>query len=291
MSIALDRLQAVRLHRDHAFTRKDVMLYALGLGLGADDADLPFVYEDGLQVLPTFGGVLGYPGFWPKEDPTLGIDWRKVLNGEQSIRLHKPLPAEGTVTGDMRVADVVDKGEGKDCVIYTVRDVRDAGGELLCEVLNTVIVRGHGGFGGPAARPAPPQTQPQRSQHAADHAADHVVDFSILPQAALIYRLSGDYNPLHADPAVGRQAGFPRAILHGAATWGIAGHLLLRKLCGGNAARVRSFGARFTSPVFPGETLRTEIWEAGPGRAAFRCSVPARDKVVLDAGEFNFTPA
>lgn len=285
MAIAPGQLQGFRLRTEHAFTQKDVMLYALGLGLGADDADLPFVYEKDLLVLPTFGGVLGYPGFWIKDHPELGIDWRKVLNGEQSIRLHRPLPAEGSVVGEMRVADVVDKGEGKDCLLYTVRDVRAAGGgELLCEVHNTVVLRGHGGFGGSGTRregAAATAARPARI-------ADHVVDFSILPQAGLIYRLSGDFNPLHADPAIAQQAGFPRPILHGAATWGIAGHAIMRKLCGSDTGRVRSFGARFTSPVYPGETLRTEIWEVEAGRAVFRCSVPARDKVVLDAGEFTY---
>jgi len=286
MAVALNKLQALRVRIEHSFTKKDVMLYALGLGLGASEADLPFVYEQDLKVLPTFGGVLGYPGFWIKDHPELGIDWRKVLNGEQSLRLHKPLPPEGKVVGEMRISDVVDKGEGKDCMVYTVREVRDESGGLLCEVLNTIVLRGHGGFGGPAARTAAgpaPVKRPER-------AADHVIDFDILPQAALIYRLSGDYNPLHADPAVGRQVGFPRTILHGAATWGIAGHVVFRKLCGDAAQRVQSFGARFTSPVFPGETLRTEIWEVEPGRAAFRCSVPARDQNVLDAGEFTFQP-
>ena len=285
MAISLGQLQDFRIRTEHAFTQKDVMLYALGLGLGADDADLPFVYEKDLLVLPTFGGVLGYPGFWIKEHPQLGIDWRKVLNGEQSIRLHRPLPAEGSVIGEMRVADVVDKGEGKDCLLYTVRDVRAAGGgELLCEVRNTVVLRGHGGFGGSGTRKegaAATAARPERS-------ADHVVDFSILPQAGLIYRLSGDFNPLHADPAIAQQAGFPRPILHGAATWGIAGHAVTRKLCGGDTGRVRSFGARFTSPVYPGETVRNEIWEVVPGQAVFRCSVPARDKVVLDAGTFTY---
>ena len=286
MPIALDKLQAVRLRKEHVFTKKDVMLYALGLGLGTQKADLPFVYEQDLQVLPTFGAVLGYPGLWPKDDPALGIDWLKVLNGEQSLRLHQPLPVEGAVVGDMRVTDVVDKGEGKDCLVYTVRDVRDVAGELLCEVLNTIVVRGQGGFGGPAARARATPVVPKRPERAADHG----VDFAILEQAALIYRLSGDYNPMHADPVVAREAGFPRAILHGAATWGIAGHVLLRAMCGGDAGRVRSFGARFTAPVLPGETLRTEIWQTGPGSAVFRCSVPARDKIVLDAGEFSFTP-
>ena len=263
------------------------MLYALGLGLGAHDEDLPFVYERGLQVLPTFGGVLGYPGFWIKEHPELGIDWRKVLNGEQSLRLHRPLPVEGSVAGDMRVLDVVDKGEGKDCLLYTVRDVRDEASELLCEVFNTVVLRGHGGFGGPPAR----SVSATAAICLPECAADQIVDFDILPQTALLYRLSGDYNPLHADPAVAQSVGFPRPILHGAATWGIAGHVLLRRFCGGDAARVRFFGARFTAPVFPGESLRTEIWEVEPGRAVFRCSVPSRDKNVLDAGEFVYQPS
>lgn len=287
MAIALDKLQAFRARTEHAYTKKDVILYALGLGLGATDTDLPFVYEQDLKVLPTFGGVLGYPGFWIKEHPEFGIDWRKVLNGEQALRLHKPLRAEAKVVGEMRVADVVDKGEGKDCMVYTVRDVRDESGELLCEVFNTVVLRGHGGFGGPSARSAAGLAALKRPERA----ANHVVDFDILPQAALIYRLSGDYNPLHADPAIAQQVGFPRTILHGAATWGIAGQVVLRQLCAGAVERVQGFGARFTSPVFPGETLRTEIWELEPGRASFRCSVPARDKNVLDAGEFTYQPS
>ena len=287
MAVAPGPLQQFRIRTEHAYTRKDVMLYALGLGLGADGADLRFVYEKELSVLPTFGGVLGYPGFWVKEHPEFGLDWRKVLNGEQSIRLHRPLPVEGSVVGEMRVAEIVDKGQGKDCLVYTVRDVHAAGGgELLCEVHNTIVVRGHGSFGGSGAR----REGVAATSAKPDRVADHVVDFPILPQAALIYRLSGDYNPLHADPDIAQQAGFPGPLLHGAATWGIACHALLRTLCGGGTARVRSFGARFTSPVFPGETLRTEIWETGPGRASFRCSVPARDKVVLDAGEFSFQP-
>ena len=284
MAIALAPLQEFQARTEHAFTRKDVMLYALGLGLGGDEADLPFVYEDGLQVLPTFGGVLGYPGFWIKDHPELGIDWRRVLNGEQTLKLHRPLPAEGRVIGLMRVADVIDKGEGKDCLLYTVREVRDAADELLCEVSNTVVLRGHGGFGGPTVRKQTVGPAPARPVRA----ADHVVDHAILPQAALLYRLSGDYNPLHADPKVARQAGFDRPILHGAATWGIAGHVLLRALCGGDASGLRGYGARFTSPVFPGEILRTEIWQVAPDQAAFRCSVPAREKVVLDAGEFSY---
>ena len=285
MTIRLEELLALRIRTPHAFTAKDVMLYALGLGLGADDADLPYVYEDGLRTLPTFGGVLGYPGFWIKEHPHLGMDWRRVLNGEQSIRLHGPLPREGRVVGELRVTDVVDKGPGKDCLVYTVREVRaESDGAPVCDVMNTIVLRGHGGFGGPSARAGSPPAPPPRP----DRAADRTADVDILRQAALIYRLSGDYNPLHADPAVARQAGFERPILHGAATWGIACCALVRELCAGDSARVRAFGARFSSPVYPGETLRTEAWTVAPGRAAFRCSVPARGKVVLESGDFEF---
>ncbi|NYT63556.1 MaoC family dehydratase N-terminal domain-containing protein [Alcaligenaceae bacterium] len=286
MKIALEGLRSFRVSTEHQYSQKDVMLYALGLGLGTDDADLHFVYEEGLKVLPTFGGVLGYPGFWIKDHPELGMDWRKVLNGEQSLRMHKPLPEKAKVVGELRVTDVVDKGAGKDCLLYTTREVRDESGDLLCEVLNTVVLRGHGGFGGPSTRSSATQAQAERPQRD----PDHIADFNILQQAALLYRLSGDYNPLHADPEVARSVGFPRAILHGAATWGIAGHILLRKMCGGDESRVREFGARFTAPVFPGETLRTEIWDLGLGHALFRCSIPARDKTVLDMGEFNFKP-
>ena len=286
MAIQPDQLLAFRIRKEHDYTRKDVMLYALGLGLGASDEDLPFVYEQDLKVLPTFGGVMAYPGFWMKEHPELGMDWRMVLNGEQFVRLHRPLPAEATVVGEMRVAGLVDKGAGKDCFMYTVREVRDTRGELLCEVFNTIVIRGHGGFGGASTRSGGPAS----AGKVPERAPDHVVDFDILPQAGLIYRLSGDYNPLHADPVIARQAGFPRPILHGAGTWGIAGHVVLRQLCRGDVSRAQSFGARFTSPVFPGETLRTEMWEVEPGRAAFRCLIPARDKVVLDAGEFAFSP-
>lgn len=140
------------------------MLYALGLGIGADpldEAQLRFVYEKDLQVLPTFGGVLGYPGFWPKDHPELGITWQRLLNGEQGIEVHRPFPSRGKVVGSLRIDAVVDKGEGKGAVIYTRRDVCDAiTGDLLCSVTNSVVCRADGGFGGPSARPKPSPRRP-----------------------------------------------------------------------------------------------------------------------------------
>lgn len=270
--------------REHVYTRRDTMLYALGLSLGNWDSieiDLRFVYEENLQCLPTFAGVLGYPGFWLK-DPETGIDWRQVLNGEQGLVLHRPLKPEGRVIGRTRIDEIVDKGAGKGALIYTSRDVFDAdSGELLATVTNTVFARGDGGFGGTAKVSRPAVSIPDRP-------ADLQLDVKTLEQAALIYRLSGDYNPLHADPAVANGAKYPRPILHGAATWGVAGYAMVRMLCDADPSRLRTFDARFSSPVFPGETIRTEAWRDGPNSALFRCRTLERAVTVLTNGVATF---
>lgn len=284
MPVDLERLQALRIVTPHSYTSKDVMLYALGLGLGADPLDpkqLAFTYEGALQVLPTFGGVMGYPGFWPKDRLELGINWQKLLNGEQGIRIHRPLPVEGDELGTMVVDRVIDKGTGKGSILYISREVTDkASGELLCTVTNTVVLRGDGGFGGAVGTADPVAVIPAREP-------DLVVDWPTLPQAALIYRLSGDYNPLHADPAVARQGGFERPILHGSASWGMAGHALLQALCAGDPQRFCRFHVRFTSPAYPGDLQQTQIWKTSAGEAAFRVVVPERGVTVLDNGVFS----
>lgn len=268
----------------HRFAEKDAILYALGIGLGRDPTDpgeLRFLYEEGLGVLPSFGAVLGYPGFWPKI-PELGIDWQQVLNGEQGIVLHRALPVRGTVVGRFRIDEIIDKGPGKGALIYTSRDVLDAeSSALLCTVTNTVLCRADGGFGGPIGSVKQPFEMPDRMP-------DLIHQFSTIPQAALIYRLSGDLNPLHADPAVAKTAGFPRPILHGAASWGIVAFGLLKTLCGGDPARFKSLDVRFSAPVFPGETIRTEIWKLGTGRAAFRAHVAERDIIAMNNGRFDY---
>lgn len=270
--------------REHAYTRRDTMLYALGLSLGNWDSietDLQFVYEENLQCLPTFAGVLGYPGFWLK-DPATGINWRQVLNGEQGLVLHRPLKPEGRVIGRTRIDEIVDKGKGKGALIYTSRDVFDADSdELIATVTNTIFARGDGGFGGTA-------TVSRSTAPTPDKPADLHLDVKTLEQAALIYRLSGDYNPLHADPEVAKGANYPRPILHGAATWGVAGYAVVRMLCGSDPSRLRTFDARFSSPVYPGEAIRTEVWRDGSNKALFRCSVPDRDVMVLTNGAVTF---
>ena len=269
---------------EHSYRAKDTILYALGVGLGADPMDpdqLRFVYEDGLKALPTMAAVLAYPGFWAK-DPATGIDWKKVLHGEMGVIIHKPLPAAATVIGRTVIDEIIDKGEGRGALLYSHRDVRDKEtGQLLATLTSTSFLRGDGGFGGPSG--------PTRPVHALpEDAPDLACDLRTLPQAALLYRLNGDYNPLHADPEVAAAAGFPRPILHGLCTFGVAGHALLRTLCGYDPARLRRIEVRFSSPVFPGETVRTEIWRDAPGRAGFRCRVVERDVIAINNGLVEF---
>lgn len=270
--------------REHVYDAKDVILYALGLSLGGRgsiDTDLRFVYEDGLQALPTFAAVLGYPGFWLK-DPGTGVDWRQVLNGEQGLILHRPVAAQGHVVGRTRVQEIIDKGPGKGALIYTRRDVFDKESDaLIATVTNTIFARANGGFGGTATAARPSVVLPQS-------APDLSIDVKTLEQSALIYRLSGDYNPLHANPEVAKIAGYDYPILHGSATWGIAGYAVMRMVCDADPSRLRSFEARFSSPVYPGETIRTEIWRAGQGEAFFRCRALERDVTVLTNGTATF---
>ena len=241
------------------------MLYALSLGLGRDPLDegaLPFVFEGrpgGLRVLPTMAAVLGYPGSWVRE-PDAGIDWVHVVHGEQMLQIHQPLPAEAEVIGLNRITRIVDKGEGKGAIIVMERRLEAPDGGLYATLQQVMLCRGDGGFsqhhGGQPSDPPLESLVPVP----ADRPPDLVSDLATLPESALLYRLLADLNPLHADPAVALDAGFPRPILHGLATFGLAAYALIRECGHGEPARLRSLAARFASPVFPGETLRTEVW-------------------------------
>ena len=262
----------------HTYTERDTMLYALGAGVGYDPLDekaLNYVYEENLSALPTMATVLAYPGFWLKE-PDTGVDWTKVLHADQEIILHKPLPPAGTLKATTKVDEVIDKGEGKGVFIYSSRTVTTEDGEPLCTLIQNTMARGQGGFGGCTDRPPASQVIP-------DTAPDISCELPTLLQAALIYRLSGDYNPLHADPVVAKKGGFDRPILHGLCTFGVAGHALLKTCCDYDVNTFRSMKARFSAPVYPGETIRTDIWKLDKG-VAFRCTVVERDLVVIDNG-------
>lgn len=278
------------LHQHYA--ARDSMLYALSLGLGNDPLDataLPFVYEgkdgQGLLTLPSQAVVLGYPGFWARE-PDTGIDWVKVLHGEQRMRLHKPLPASADIVGYNHITHLTDKGEGKGAIMVTERRLETAAGELLATVQQVSFMRGDGGFsqlhGGQPSDAPLPALQPTPDDRAPDFTDTQITR----PEAALLYRLSGDYNPLHADPAVATSAGFERPILHGLASYGLVTRALLRQCSGNDPQRFKALDIRFTSPVYPGETLVTEIWRV-PGQPTHyqvRAKVLERDKVVLSHG-------
>ena len=254
-------------------TPRDTALYALGVG--ADELD--FVFEERLKALPTMAVVLGYPGFiW--RDPALGVTWQKVLHGEQSTIIHAPLPVEGEIIGETRIEALFDKGADKGAIALVTREIRDGAGTHLATSRATTFLRGDGGFGGsaegaPAPHPLPKDRQP-----------DETVTLATAANQALIYRLSGDLNPLHIDPDVATGAGFKGPILHGLATYGVVGRALLKARCGNDPARLKRMDVRFSSPVYPGETIATDIWDEGEGRIAFRSRVVERDLVVLTNG-------
>ena len=272
----------------HTYTQRDTMLYALGTGLGSsalDAGQLRFVYEKDLQVLPSMVAVLGTPGFWWRDART-GADWIKVVHGEQRIQVFRPLPVEATLIAKNRVISLTDKGEGKGAIAVVQRDIYDGENpQPLASATQVTFLRGDGGFSkrcgisdpGPASLPAVPETAP-----------DLELELPSLEQAALIYRLSGDYNPLHADPDTARAAGFSRPILHGLCTFGMAAHAVLKAYCEYDASRIKSMSARFTAPVYPGETLRFQFWRHD-ATLHLRARVELRNAIVLNNGIVELT--
>jgi len=286
MTIVYEKLMALDIPpAEQSYTAKDCMLYALGIGLGHDpmnEDELPFVYEKNLKVLPTMAAVLGYVGFWARDRDT-GIDWVKIVNGEQGVTLHKPLKGENTVIGRQHIVEVIDKGAGKGALVFSELKVSDkASGELIATVTQTTFCRADGGFGGPPRQAPEPHPIPTRPP-------DAVCDLGTRPEAALIYRLSGDRNPLHAEPEFAKKAGYPRPILHGLGNFGVAGHAELKTFCGYDPSKLASFACRFSAPVFPGETLRTEMWRDG-AVVSFRAKVGERDVVAVNNGRAEVKP-
>jgi len=275
----VERLRAYRVpdSRDR-YDPREAILYALGTGAGLGDIDeTGFTFERTLAALPTMALVLGTPGFWLM-DRALGLDWARVLHGEQSLRLHRPLEAQGDIRGVTTIGGLADKGPGLAALLHCQRELFDGvSGAPVATLEEVWVLRGAGGFGGenvPVSEPLPPL--PTR-------AADAVLDLPTSRQQALLYRLTGDRNPLHVDAATARAAGFDRPILHGLATFGLVGRALIHLACGGDARRLSAMRLRFTAPVYPGDTVRTEMWEEG-GVLRFRALVPERGEVVIDGG-------
>jgi acyl dehydratase len=276
----VERLRAYRVAdtRDR-YDRRDTILYALGVGAGLseqDDTDL--VFERDLLALPTMALVLGTPGFWAM-DRSSGLDWLQILHGEQSFRLHRPLEPEGDIFGCTTIGELSDKGVGKPAMLRCTRELTDGvTGAPVASLEEVWVLRGAGGFGGENVAVS------ERMAPVPDRPADASLDLPTGRNQALIYRLTGDRNHLHADPAIAALAGFDRPVLHGLATMGVVGRALVRLACDGDPRRLSAMRLRFTAPVWPGDTIRTEIWEE-QGLIRFRSSVPERgDVVVVDCG-------
>lgn len=289
MALDLERLLALKIPdtRQH-YTYKDALLYALSLGYGSDPmnpSELPFVFEgaEGGQVTaPSMGVILAHPGYWARNLDT-GLDWVRIVHAEQGLELHRPLPPEADVVGISRVVSAIDKGKDKGALITYERQILErASGEPLCTITQVMLARGDGGFGGPAGPSPVPPTIPASPP-------THVCELQTTPQMALLYRLNADWNPLHADPAVARAAGFERPILHGLATWGGAVRAVLASALNYQAHRVASIFGRFSAPVLPGETLKTEMW-LEPDCVLFRVWAAERGVMVLNNGRLGLRP-
>ena len=255
---------------------RDSMLYALGVGMGADplnEHELPFVYENGLKALPSFVTVITFP---TRLLARSGVNFARVVHGEQAIELHRTIPPEGEAIGSSRVAAVYDKGD-KGAILTVETTLKDPAGELLATLTSAIFARADGGFGGPADGEAPPHPIPER-------APDLSLDFPTRPDQALLYRLCGDRNPLHADPAFARMVGFPRPILHGLCTYGITCRAVLQAYTDFDPAPIKSHWARFSAPVFPGETITVDLWRDGPV-ISFEARVKDRQAVVIKHGK------
>ena len=279
MPISYDHIMSLKSEGDtFTYTDRETMLYALGVGMGRDpmnEMELPFVYENGLKAIPTQATVIAWGmGTMAKS----GINYLMVVHGEQRLTMHKPLPPAATIVADERVTGAYDKGAGKGAIIVTEKTIRlKDTNEPLCTLVSTTFARGDGGFGGPATGAPEPHPIPERK-------ADHVVECDTRPDQALIYRLSGDRNPLHSDPKIAKLAGFPRPILHGLCSYGTACRGVLTTVAGHDPARIKCFDVRFSAPVFPGETIVTELWQDGEV-VSFRSKVKERDVVVLNNGK------
>lgn len=283
MALNLDAVGRISEPVERSWTERDVLLYALGVGAGAEDptgAELPFTTENSegveLAVLPTFAVVLAAGGRIDigRFDPAM------LVHGEQEIELHGPLPVAGTASVTRRVTDIYDKGSGA-LVVNETTGVDPNDGRTLFVGRASLFIRGEGGFGGERGPAGPPVEVP-------DSDPDLVTTYPTRPDQALLYRLSGDRNPLHSDPAFARRAGFDRPILHGLCTYGITGRALLHGCCGSDVARFGTMAGRFSRPVWPGDSLTVKIWAAGPepGVFVFRTE-NQHGEVVLDRGRFT----
>jgi acyl dehydratase len=272
---------------EHSWTSRDSLLYAVGVGAGQVPLDeLPFTTENSTniaqRVLPTQAVILGMGGMGAMG--TVGtFNPAMLVHGEQRIELHQEIPTAGTVSTVGEITAIWDKGKGAVIETTSVSTLVAGDGEIGKPVFTNVMsafIRGEGDFGGERGPSGPRNAAP-------DRAPDHAVTYTTRPEQALIYRLSGDRNPLHADPAFAKMGGFDRPILHGLCTYGFTGRALLHTVCESDPARFKAMEARFSSPVFPGEELTIKVWKTGDGQAVFQTQ-GGDGRVVIDAGLVTF---
>ena len=280
MPLDYDELMATEiLDLPLSYTDTESILYALSIGMGRDPLDrkeLTYLYEQGEQfrTVPTLATVL-VPDLFP---PGLGWDFSQVLHSEQRMHLYRPLPPAADLLINKRVVDAFDWGERKGAVLLFEAEGRLASDDTVLFTLGcTVMARGDGGFGGPTGKGPRPHRAPRRDP-------DLTCSLPTRKDQALLYRLTGDRNPLHADPGTARAAGFEVPILHGMCTYGIACRSILQTICDYDHTLVQDFEARFTAPVLPGDTIRTDMWQDGDV-VSFRCTAEERDVMVLRNGK------
>ena len=269
--------------QDFSWTASDVALYALGVGAAGDPMDtagLEYVHDTAPKVLPSFATVAATMNVTeaPRVSfPGVEIDLAKVVHGSQSVRLHRPIPADGTATTTTKIAEIQDKGSA--AVIIQESETVSADGEKLWTSRSGIFARGEGGFGGERGTSEKVE-YPERE-------ADHTLEVATLPQQALIYRLCGDRNPLHSDPAFAEAAGFPRPILHGLCSYGLVLRAVVDEVLGGDVTRVHGYGVTFGGIFFPGETMRIRVWQEGTqllvaATVVERDDAPVLKNVVVD---------
>src|SRR4051812_17005264 len=286
MPMNLDSVGSVSEPGDRSWDHKDALLYALGVGAGQTDPtgfELEFTTENSQdvpqRVLPTFPVIVGMAGGGGM--PSFGeFNWAMLVHGEQKVEVFGPIPPEGTITSSTRIVGIYDKGSGALVVMESESKYKDTGKPAF----NTrfgAFIRGEGGFGESRGDELPARPK------APERAPDHETTYATRTDQALLYRLSGDRNPLHSDPSFAKLAGFETPILHGLATYGFTGRALLHTLCGSDPAKFKGMDARFSKPVYPGDTLAVKMWDDGEGRAIFQ-TVQQDGTVVIDGGIFTY---
>lgn len=279
MAIDYEKIMSLETkNQEFSYTDRETMLYGLGIGFGKDplnDEELKFVYERDLKTVPSMATVVSWGAGNMRES---GINYLLVLHGEQRLKMYEPLPHSADILVDSSVKGVFDKGKEKGALIITETDIKLKENEnLLCKLSSTTFARGDGGFGGPSDGAPEPHLIPERK-------SDDEFSADTEPNQALIYRLSGDRNPLHSDPEIAKAAGFDVPILHGLCTYGTACRTIISNLCDYDSTLIEEFNVRFSSPVYPGEKISTEIWK-DDNVISFRCWVRDRNVMVLNNGK------